>query len=57
MEVEGCVVMVDCTLLLLERLECCVVDVDRSAIGECTLLILVILTSLLVELLCDVSKL
>ena len=33
-EVEGCVVMVDCTLLLLERLECCVVDVDRSAIAE-----------------------
>ncbi len=33
--------MVDCTLLLLERLECCVVDVDRSVIGECTLLILV----------------
>ncbi len=39
LEVEGCVVMVDCTLLLLERLECCVVDVDMSAIGECTLLI------------------
>ncbi len=34
--VEGCVVIVDCTLLLgvlfLEWLECCVVDVDMSAI-------------------------
>ncbi len=56
LEVEGCVVMVDCILLLMERLECCVVDVDGSAIGECTLLILVILTSL-VELLCNVLRL
>ena len=49
--------MVNCTLLsgvlLLERSECRVVGVDRSAIGECTLLILVILTSL-VEALCNV---
>ena len=47
--------MVDCTLLLgmvlLERLEFCVVDVDMSAIGKFTLLVLVILTSLLLELL------
>ena len=56
--VEGCVVMVDCTLLLgvllLELLECCVVDVDMSAIGTFTLLVLVIITSILVELLCNV---
>ncbi len=30
-------------------------DVDRSAIGKCTLLVLVILTSLFVMLLCNSS--